>query len=156
MKKIKVQMLTAEAFAPFGQVIETEGKEFGGEAGMYRWYEKQAQVDNAETVSVNLLTAIQREYVFNKFEAHARTTETVLPLTGGLVVAGIPAGAVTPDRVKAFYVPVGKGISWAPGAWHYAPFPIGGDATCAVIFRHGTGADDAVFDTLPEDMGFEL
>ena len=100
MMKIKVQMLTAEAFAPFGQVIETEGKEFGGEAGMYRWYEKQAQVDNAETVSINLLTAIQRDYVFNKFEAHARTTETVLPLTGGLVVAGIPAGAVTPDKLS--------------------------------------------------------
>ena len=156
MKKIQVQMVTAENFAPFGAVLETEGRPFGGEAGMYNWYEKQAQVDGAETVSVNLLTAIQREYAFDKFEAHARTTETVLPLTGGLIVAGIPAGEVTADRVRAFYVPVGKGISWAPGAWHYAPFPVGGDATCAVIFRHGTGADDAVFATLPEKMGFEL
>lgn len=155
MKKIKVQMLSKEAFAPFGNVIEAVG-EHGGEAGMYNWYEKQAQVDGAETVSINLLTAIQREYVFGKFEAHARTTETVLPLTGGLIVAGIPAGPVTPERVQAFYVPVGKGISWAPGAWHYAPFPVGGDATCAVIFRHGTGTDDAVFDNLPEEMGFEL
>lgn len=156
MKKIKVQMLTEENFAPFGQVIQTEGHTPGGEAGMYNWYEKLAQVDNAETVSVNLLTAIQREYAFKKFEAHDRTTETVLPLTGGLIVAGIPAGEVTPDRVQAFYVPVGKGISWAAGAWHYAPFPVGGDATCAVIFRHGTGGDDAVFAELPEEMGFEL
>ena len=156
MKKIQVQMLTAENFAPFGQVIETEGRPYGGEPGMYNWYEKQAAVEGAEVVSVNLLTAIQREYRFDKFEAHERTTETVLPLTGGLIVAGIPAGEVTPDRVQAFYVPVGKGISWAPGAWHYAPFPIGGDATCAVIFRHGTGADDAVFATLPEEMGFDL
>lgn len=156
MKKIKVQMLTEENFAPFGQVIQTEGRAFGGEAGMYNWYEKQAQVDGAETVSINLLTAIQREYVFQKFEAHDRTTETVLPLTGGLIVAGIPAGEVAPDRVQAFYVPVGKGISWAAGAWHYAPFPVGGDATCAVIFRHGTGGDDAVFAELPEAMGFEL
>jgi len=156
MKKIKVQMLTEENFAPFGQVIQTEGHTPGGEAGMYNWYEKQAQVDGAETVSINLLTAIQREYVFDKFEAHARTTETVLPLTGGLIVAGIPAGEVAPERVQAFYVPVGKGISWAPGAWHYAPFPVGGDATCAVIFRHGTGGDDAVFATLPEPMGMCL
>jgi len=70
MKKIKVQMLTEESFAPFGQVIQTEGRAFGGEAGMYNWYEKQAQVDGADTVSVNLLTAIQREYVFQKFEHH--------------------------------------------------------------------------------------
>ncbi len=156
MKKIKVQMLTEEAFAPFGAVLQTEGKTHGGEAGMYKWYEKLAAVEGAQTVSVNFLTAIQREYRFDKFEAHERTTETILPLTGGLIVAGIPAGEVTPDRVQAFYVPVGKGISWAPGAWHYAPFPIGGDTTCAIIFRDGTGADDAVFATLPEEMGFEL
>ncbi len=156
MQKIQVQMVTEENFAPFGAVLETGNRAFGGEAGMYNWYEKQASVEGAEVVSVNLLTAIQREYVFQKFEAHARTSETVLPLTGGLIVAGVPAGDVTCDRVQAFYVPVGKGISWNPGAWHYAPFPIGGDATCAVIFRHGTGADDAVFAELPEEMGFEL
>lgn len=156
MNKIKVQMLTEEAFAPFGKVIQTEGKNFGGEAGMYNWYEGQAYVDGAQRVSVNLLTAIQREYVFDKFEAHAKTTETVLPLTGGLIVTCAAEGEVTPERVQAFYVPVGKGISWAPGAWHYAPFPIGGDATCAIIFRDGTGGDDAVFATLPEPMGMEL
>jgi len=156
MNKVKVQMLTEEAFAPFGTVIQTEGRTYGGEAGMYNWYEKQAQVDGAETVSINLLTAIQREYVFDKFEAHAKTTETVLPLTGGLIVTCVAEGEVTPDRVQAFYVPVGKGISWAPGAWHYAPFPVGGDATCAVIFRDGTGGDDAVFATLPQPMGMEL
>lgn len=156
MKKIKVELLTPEAFAPFGKVITTEGRTHGGEAGMYDWYADQATVDNAESVSVNLLTAIQREYVFQKFEAHDRTTETVLPLTGGLIVAGIPAGEVTEDRVRAFYVPVGKGISWGPKVWHYAPYPIGGDATCAVIFRSTTGSDDAVFESLPEPMGFEL
>ena len=155
MRKVKVQMLTEEAFAPFGKVVTTENRTHGGEAGMYDWYAEQATVENAECVSVNLLTAIQREYVFSKFEAHARTTETVLPLTGGLIVTCVPAGEVTPDRVQAFYVPVGKGISWAPGAWHYAPFPIGGDTTCAVIFRNNTGADDAVFAEIPE-MGMEL
>ena len=156
MRKIKVQMISEEAFAPFGQVITTEGRSFDGEAGMYRWYEKQAQVDGAEVVSINLLTAIQREYTFQKFESHSRTTETLLPLIGGVIVAGIPSGAVTEERVQAFYVPVGKGISWNIGAWHYAPFPVGGDATCAVIFRHGTGSDDAVFEELPEALGFEL
>ena len=156
MKKIKVNMLTEEAFAPFGKVLTVEGRPHGGEDGMYRWYAKQSSVENAECVSVNLLTALQREYVFRKFESHERTTETVLPLTGGLIVAGIPEGEVSPERVQAFYVPVGKGISWAPRAWHYAPFPVGGDATCAVIFRDGTGDDDAVFEWMPEDMGFEL
>lgn len=156
MKKVKVEKLTDEAFAPFGNVLTTEGREFGGEAGMYKWYEKQSSVDGAETVAINLLTAIEREFVCKKFEAHSRTSETILPLTGGLIVAGIPAGDVTCERLRAFYVLVGVGISWAAGAWHYAPYPIGGDATCAIIFRHGTGGDDTVFAELPVEMGFDL
>lgn len=156
MKKVKVEKLTDAAFAPFGRVITTEGREYGGEEGMFKWYEKQSCVVGAEEVAVNLLTVIEREFVCKKFEAHAHTTETILPLTGGLIIAGIPAGKVTCERLRAFYIPVGMGISWAAGAWHYAPYPIGGDATCAVIFRHGTGTDDVVFKELPEEMGFKL
>ncbi len=156
MKKVKVEKLTAEAFAPFGDVLTTEGRDFTGEEGMYHWYEKQASVAGAEVVSINLLTAIERAFVCQKFESHARTTETILPLTGGLIVAGIPAGEVTPERLRAFYVPVGMGICWAAGSWHYAPYPIGEDAICAIIFRHGTGSDDAQFAELSEEIGFEL
>jgi ureidoglycolate lyase len=156
MKKVKVEKLTPKAFAPFGDVLTTEGRDYGGEEGMYRWYEKQASVEEADVVAINLLTAIEREFVCQKFEAHSRTTETILPLTVGLIVAGLPPGDVTPESLKAFFVPVGKGVCWKPGAWHYAPYPIGGDATCAIIFRHGTGVDDAVFADLPAEMGFEL
>jgi len=156
MKKVKVEKLTDAAFAPFGCVLTTDGRDYVGEAGMFKWFEKQSCVDGAETVAVNLLTAIERDFVCKKFEAHARTTETILPLTGGLIVAGVPEGEVESGRLRAFYVPVGMGVSWAPGAWHYAPYPIGGDATCAVIFRHGTGDDDVMFSELPEEMGFEL
>ncbi len=156
MKKIKVEKITDETFAPFGSVLTTEGREYSGEEGIYKWYEKQASVDNAEIVSVNLLTTIERDFICKKFEAHSRTTETILPLTGGLIVAGVPKGDATIERLRAFYVPVGKGVSWAQGVWHYAPYPIGGDATCAVIFRHETGGDDVVFAELPEEVGFEL
>lgn len=156
MRKIKVQKLTDAAFAPFGTVITTNGRNFGGETGVFKWYEKQAAVDNAQTVSVNLLTALEREFLCKRFESHERTTETLLPLTGSMIVAGLPVGVFDPGKLAAFYVPVGMGVSWAPRAWHYAPYPIGGDATCAIIFRHGTGADDAVFEELPEDVGFEL
>ncbi len=156
MKKVKVEKLTDAAFACFGCVLTTEGHEFTGEAGVYRWFEKQSSVDGACAVSINLLTAIERDFVCQKFESHSHTTETILPLTGGLIVAGISAGEVTCERLQAFYVPVGMGVSWAPGVWHYAPYPIGSDATCAVIFRQGTGSDDVEFAELPEEMGFEF
>ena len=150
MLKVKVQKLTEEAFAPFGKVLTTLNRPFGGAEGVYKWYEKQAQIDKAETVSVNLLTAEKRDLVCSLFEAHQRTEEVILPLTGDLIVAGIPAGEPLAARLQAFLVPVGMGISWSPGAWHYAPYPLDEAATCAIIFRHGTGADDAVFSRLKE------
>ena len=121
MDKVKVQMLTEEAFAPFGRVITCEGRTYGGEAGMYNWYEGQAYVDGAQRVSVNLLTAIQRDYVFDKFEAHARTTETVLPLTGpvrGTMPRSLWAGT-PPVRSFSVMVPAGmmRCLPRCPNPW---------------------------------------
>ncbi len=145
MKPIRVEPLNSGSFADFGTVLETEGRDYTGEAGVYKWFEKQAQVDGAGTVSINLLEVIERPRQCRKFEAHARTTETILPLTGDIVVAGMPPGDASAGKLRAFRVPVGKGICWKPGAWHYAPYPVSGDTVCAVIFRHQTGADDVIF-----------
>jgi len=153
MNKIKVEKLTEESFALFGNILTTEGRDYLGEEGVYKWYENQSSVMNSEVVSINLLTALERDFVCQRFESHKLTTETILPLTGDLIVAGIPPGEVTPNRLRAFYIPVGMGVSWAAGVWHYAPYPIGRDATCAIIFRHGTGGDDVEFADLPTSIG---
>ncbi len=155
MKTIPVQPLTEQSFARYGTVITTQNRPYGGEEGIYRWYEKQAEVTDAKTVSINLLTAVERPFTCQKFEMHDRTTETILPLTGDMIVAGIPAGDPTADRLEAFYVPQGTGICWGPGVWHFAPYSLRGDTTCAIIFRHGTGGDDAVIINLPEEVGIE-
>ena len=128
MKKIKIQELTEENFAPFGKVLTTKDRPYGGAEGVYKWYEKQAQIDDAHTVSVNLLTAIHRDMVCSLFESHQKTEEVILPLTGGIIVAGIPEDA---------------------------PYPLDEEVTCAVIFRHGTGQDDAVMHEL-EEITLEL
>lgn len=43
MKKVKVEKLTDAAFAPFGCVLMTYGREYGGEVSMFKWYEKQSK-----------------------------------------------------------------------------------------------------------------
>lgn len=156
MKKIKVELVNKENFAEFGELLEIDPKNAEGESGHYEWYEKLSSVKNAEEVSVNFLKAIQRPYKFKKFESHARTSETHLPLDGPVIVHCAPAGKLEPDKVRCFLVPQGKGICWAEGVWHLAPFPVGRDTMLAVIFRHGTGKDDVVFAELDEEFGMEL
>ncbi len=79
-EKSKVEKLTDAAFSPFGPELTAAGRDFTGEAGMYQWYEKQSSVDGAEVVSVNLLTAIEREFLCKKFEAHGGGSLTFLSL----------------------------------------------------------------------------
>jgi ureidoglycolate hydrolase len=55
MKKVKVEKLTDAAFAPFGCVLTTDGREYSGEAGMFKWYEKQSCVDGADAVAVRFM-----------------------------------------------------------------------------------------------------
>lgn len=150
MKKIKIKKLSEEGFSAFGKVLTVQNRPCSGEDGIYQWYEKQAQIDNAQTVSINLLTALPRDLICSRFESHQKTEEVILPLTGDIIVAGLPAGEPREDKVEAFLVPRGMGISWKPGSWHYAPYPVHQEAICAIIFRDGTGQDDAAFCDLEE------
>ena len=156
MRRIKVEKLTPEAFKEFGTVFSTVGRDHESTPGVYDWYPGQGFVDNAESVSVNLLTVKEREFWCQKFERHEQTSENLIPITAGLVISCLPAGPVCFERLRAFYVPVGMGVSFAPNVWHFAPHPIGCDATCVVVFANGTSQNDMIFDELPEPVGFEL
>lgn len=154
MRNIKVQKLTPEAFAPFGKVLTTEGLEAGGNPASHLWYPQVSVVDRA--TSINLMEVVPREFVCQKFEAHDHTAENLIPMTGGVIVTVIPKGELTADRMAAFYVPQGQGVSIDPSVWHFVPFPIGTPVMCSVIFANGTSSTDIYFDELPEAVGLEL
>ena len=135
MRRIKVEKLTPEAFKEFGTVFSTVGRDHESTPGVYDWYPGQGFVDNAESVSVNLLTVKEREFWCQKFERHEQTSENLIPITAGIVISCLPAGPVCFERLRAFYVPVGMGVSFAPNVWHFAPHPIGCDATCVSLGR---------------------
>lgn len=156
MKKVIVEKLTQESFQAFGSVFSTVGRANESTAGVYDWYPNQGSVCCAGAVSVNLLTVKERPFCCQKFERHEHTSENLIPITAGIVISCLPAGEVTFDRLRAFYVPVGMGVCFAPNVWHFAPHPIGSDATCVVVFADGTSRNDMIFDELPEPVGFEL
>lgn len=156
MKKIVVEKLTQEAFRDFGTVFSTAGRACESTPGVYDWYPGQGFVRGAEAVSVNLLTVKERPFFCRKFERHEHTSESLLPITAGVVISCLPVGAVSEERLRAFYVPVGMGVCFAPNVWHFAPHPIGSDATCVVVFADETSQTDMIFEELPEPIGFAL
>ena len=100
MNTIKVQKLTPEAFAPFGEVLTTEGREAGGNPASHLWY-PQVVVLNDPT-SINLMRVLQHDFVLRDFEAHDHTTENLIALDGDLIVGMAPAGELKAENVQAF------------------------------------------------------
>ena len=154
MRKIKVQQLTQEAFAPYGKVLTTEGLTAGGNPATHLWYPQVSVIDQA--TSINLMEIQPREFISQKFEAHDHTAENLIPMTGGMIVTVLPHDEFNVDSMAAFYIPQGKGVCINPGVWHFVPFPMGTPVMCSVIFVNGTSSNDIYFDELPEEVGLEL
>ncbi len=154
MNTIKVQKLTPEAFAPFGEVLTTEGREAGGNPASHLWY-PQVVVLNDPT-SINLMRVLQHDFVLKDFEAHDHTTENLIALDGDLIVGMAPAGELKAENVQAFYIPCGLGISLKPSVWHAVPFAVGKDVMSVCIFKNNTSHDDIYFDALQEELGLTL
>ena len=154
-KKLEILKLTSESFKEFGQVVTTTGRtpDAGDEA--FGWYERIGSFKGIDEVSVSILECKKRPMVVNKLEYHVRTNEAVLPLGGEpaiLVVA--PAGELDESKMKAFLLEGDQGVVMNVGIRHFIPYPLKGNVNCVIVFRHGTGADDLILNTLSE--GYEL
>lgn len=154
MKTIKVQKLTKESFAPFGEVLTTEGREAGGNPASHLWY-PQVVVLNDPT-SINLMRVLPHDFVLKDFEGHDHTTENLIAMDGDLIVGVAPAGELKEEEVTAFYIPCGLGISLKPSVWHAVPFAVGKEVMSVCIFKNNTSHDDIYFDSLKEEIGLML
>lgn len=154
MKTIKVQKLTKEAFAPFGEVLTVEGREAGGNPASHYWYPQVVVID--DPTSINLMRVVPHDFVLKDFEAHDHTTENLIAMDGDLIVGMAPAGDLKAENVTAFYIPCGLGISLKPSVWHAVPFAVGKDVMSVCIFKNNTSYDDIYFDALDEELGLML
>jgi ureidoglycolate lyase len=139
--------LTPEAFAPYGTLL---GKSFPAtaDAAAYRsarsdfW---QEHVFAAGGLDPEILWVTYRDTDprIDRLEMHKLTEQAVIPLTGDMiqiVAASTSAGALDIATVRAFRVPVGKGLCMRPGCWH-ATRVAASEATCLMLTRRATTAD---------------
>ena len=157
MQKIKVQVLTEEAFAPYGTVLATEVSKAERNPGVSDWYGNVAVMEGIDSAAFNLMTVYPREAVCRKFECHLKSKEAVIPMDGkGIIIPLAPPGEFDASRVTAFYVPGNKAVVFHPGTWHFAPYTYEDAATFITAYRSRTPEDDVYFAPLPEDAGLEL
>lgn len=138
--------LTADAFAPYGDVIEVKGAPTKMiNAGMCGRHHDLARLDFSDgAAGISLFDAKARHlpYRFDLMERHPAGSQAFMPLTQVpfmVIVADDMDGM--PVNPKAFLTRVGQSINLHRNVWHgvLAPFEAAGQY--AVVDRIGAGAN---------------
>ncbi len=151
---IKARPLTREAFARFGDVLDTEGApDKIINQGMCGRYHDRATLDFADgRAGVSLFKAEPRAlpYALDLVERHPDGSQCFVPMsmTSFLVIVAPDAGG-TPSTPEAFLTAPGQAINFHRGTWHGVLTPLEAPGLFAVIDRIGDGAnlEEHHFDT---------
>jgi ureidoglycolate lyase len=147
MAELRVRVLDRDAFAPFGDVIETDGRPFDARnAGTAQRFGDLARVDlGGGPVAVGIFRSRGRELpvAIDLMERHPLGSQLFMPLgrVPYLVVVGLPTGGPAPGPLDAFWVPDGRGVNYRPGTWHLPLCPIGAGGDFLTIERGGDAAN---------------
>ncbi|WP_322891929.1 MULTISPECIES: ureidoglycolate lyase [unclassified Yoonia] len=142
MTDIRIQPLTAAAFAPFGDVLNCDGApDRIINAGLCGRFHDRAQVDVGDgRVGISLFRSELRAlpYQLDLIERHPLGSQAFIPMSmdGFLVV--VAGDDLVP---QAFVTAPGEGINFHRGTWHGVLTPLAGPGLFAVIDRIGAGAN---------------
>lgn len=141
---IKIQPLTAEAFAPFGDVLDTRGApDKMINAGRCGRYHDRARLDFTDgRAGISLFKAEPRSLplVLDLVERHPEGSQAFIPMSRHpflVVVAPDEGGA--PGTPVAFLTTPGQGVNFHRGTWHGVLTPLHEPGLFAVVDRIGEG-----------------
>lgn len=148
---VQAQPLTAEAFAPFGDVIDVPS-----EAGR-KYYEDA--LGNLRAGAWPSLSISQREPVTERpvraelLERHEFSSQTFMPIESGrwLVIVAPHAAAGGPDLsgVRAFIATGKQGVTYRPNTWHHGHTVLERTSRFAVFMFRDGGTGDEEFVPVP-------
>lgn len=146
MKPLQPQPLTAEAFAPFGDVLEAAGTaDKIINQGLCGRYHDLACLDFADgRAGISLFQSATRAYpvVLDMMERHPVGSQAFLPMSAApfLVTVALDAGGA-PGRPQVFITAPGQGVNYHRNVWHGVLTPLQAPGLFAVVDRIGAGAN---------------
>lgn len=143
---LAVEPLTAEAFAPFGDVIEAgpAARHHSINEGLAVRYHDLARLDTQAEGGRPLLNIFraQGQALPRRVEAlerHRLGSQAFVPLGTQRFIAVVAPPGATPDpaRLRAFLTAPGQGLNYAAGTWHHPLIALGAGGDFCVIDRGG-------------------
>ena len=134
-RDIAAQALTAEAFAPFGDVLEAGGDFRLINEGLCRRYNDRARLDLAPDgrAGISIFDAEPRAlpYSFDLIERHPNGSQAFVPLSEKPFLVIVAEG---PDARPCAFITNGRqGVNFHRGTWHGVLTPLHAPGLFAVI-----------------------
>lgn len=142
-RQIKVAPMTAEAFAPFGDVLDASGEpDKIINAGLCGRYHDRALLefgaDGRAGISIFEAQTRSLPYTLDLLEQHPEGSQAFLPLTANpFLVIVAPDVAGLPGEPLAFLTAPHQGVNLHKGTWHGVLTPLHGPGVFAVVDRVG-------------------
>lgn len=148
MRRVAPKPLTAEAFAPYGEVISArEGVEqYPINYGATTRFNALAHVDAATDGGAPIISIFRStplpELVLKIMERHPIGSQAFMPLNGRpYLVAVAPTGELDPSKIEVFLATGDQGVNYAAGTWHHYSLALGEVSDFLVVDRQGPGAN---------------
>lgn len=145
-RTIAVEPLTREAFAPFGQVIESDGAHhYPINAGNCERYHDLARIELGGVHARPLISILKSRsfslpYTLTLVERHPLGSQAFYPLsTYPFLVVVAPDESGTPGTPRAFVTGPGQGVNIAMNTWHGVLTPLDAEAEFLCVDRGGEG-----------------
>jgi len=126
MRELTPEPLTAEAFAPFGSVIQAseEAVQLDINQGHAIRYDRLAEIDVGDGGGAGAISLFRArplaEPELRVFERHPLGSQTFVPLSGRpYLVAVAPAGPFDPSKIRLFHAEGHQGVHYRKGVWHH-------------------------------------
>ncbi|MGJ5618740.1 ureidoglycolate lyase [Sulfitobacter sp. MF3-043] len=144
--RIKIAPLTAQAFAPYGDVLEVSGTPDKiinqGKCGRFHDLANLDFADGKAGISIFQGEKETLPLTLEMVERHPEGSQAFVPMSADpflVVVAADKAG--TPIDPRAFLTAPGQAINFHRGTWHGVLTPLSEPGVFAVIDRIGNGAN---------------
>ena len=146
---LQIQPLTAEAFKPFGDVIEANeaARHFSINQGYAERYDKLALVDANDSggqAAISVFRAKARTWPIelSVLEKHPLGSQAFMPVSGHAYMVVVAPGVEQPDvdKVQCFLASATQGVNYAKGTWHH-PLLALHDGDFLVVDRSGAKGD---------------
>lgn len=153
------QPLTAAAFEPFGDVIESAQEFSVINRGTTHQFADLAKVEVTEAggrsrVSLYCVVPYELPLPLRMLERHPLGSQLFMPLHGErfLVVVAPRGDKIDPGAVKAFVTSGRQGVNYRPGTWHHPVIALGDLSEFLVLDRAGPGENCDEFPLDPDAL----